>query len=54
MQVRLTQTPTQRVPTAFSLGVRRQGRDADHSPPSSAKVKMRGVIGPLPQYAFVS
>jgi hypothetical protein len=25
-----------------------QGRDADHSPPSSAKVKTSGTIPPLP------
>jgi hypothetical protein len=35
----LTQPPIQWVPGALSLGVKRPGRDADHSPPSSAKVK---------------
>jgi hypothetical protein len=35
------------------LGVNRPGRKADHSPPSSAEVKMRGTITPLPQYAFM-
>jgi hypothetical protein len=34
-----TQTPVQRVPWALSLGVKRQGREADHSPPSRAEVK---------------
>jgi hypothetical protein len=29
------------VPGAFSLGVKRQGREADYSPPSSAEVKER-------------
>jgi hypothetical protein len=29
------------------LGIRRPGRDADHSPPSSAEVKNGGVIPPL-------
>jgi hypothetical protein len=34
-----TQPPTQWVPGALSLGVKRQGREADHSPPSSTRVK---------------
>jgi hypothetical protein len=34
-----TQPPNQWVPGAFSLGVKRSGREADHSPPSSAEVK---------------
>jgi hypothetical protein len=34
-----TQPPTQWVPGALSLGVKRPGREADHSPPSNAKVK---------------
>jgi hypothetical protein len=34
-----TQPPIQWVPGAFSLGVERQGHEADHSPPSSAEVK---------------
>jgi hypothetical protein len=32
----------------FSKGVKRQGREADHSPPSSAKVKNGGAVPPLP------
>jgi hypothetical protein len=36
-----TQSPIQWVPGALSLGVKRQGREADHSPPSSAEVKER-------------
>jgi hypothetical protein len=35
----LTQPPIQWVPGALSLGVRRPGREADRSPPSSAEVK---------------
>jgi hypothetical protein len=35
----LTQPPIQWVPGALSLGVKRPGREADHSPPSSAEVK---------------
>jgi hypothetical protein len=34
-----TQPRIQWVPGALSLGVKRPGREADHSPPSSAEVK---------------
>jgi hypothetical protein len=34
-----TQPPIQRVPRPLSLGVKRPGRESDHSPPSSAEVK---------------
>jgi hypothetical protein len=34
-----TQPPIQWVPEALSLGVKRPGIEADHSPPSSAEVK---------------
>jgi hypothetical protein len=34
-----TQPPVQWVPGAISLGLKRLGREADHSPPSSAEVK---------------
>jgi hypothetical protein len=38
--LRLTQTPIQRVPGVLSPGTKRgRGHDADHSTPSSAKVK---------------
>jgi hypothetical protein len=33
-----TQPPIQLVPGALSLGVKRQGREADYSPPTSAEV----------------
>jgi hypothetical protein len=42
-----TQPPIQWVPEALSLGVKRPGREADHSPPSSAEVKKSGAIPPL-------
>jgi hypothetical protein len=35
----LTQPPIQWVLGALSLGAKRPGREADHSPPSSAEVK---------------
>jgi hypothetical protein len=38
-----TQPPIQWVP-----GVKRQGREADHFPPSSAEVKNTGAIPSLP------
>jgi hypothetical protein len=34
-----TQPPTQWIPEALSLGVRRPVRESDRSPPSSAEVK---------------
>jgi hypothetical protein len=34
-----TQPPTQCVPGALSLGVKRPGREVDHSHPSSAEFK---------------
>jgi hypothetical protein len=49
-----TQPPIQWVPGALSLVVKRPGREADHSPPSSAKVRMRGAIPPLPQFSFMA
>jgi hypothetical protein len=48
-----TQPPIQWVSGDVSLEVKRPGREADHSPPSRAEVKMRGSIPPLPQYAFM-
>jgi hypothetical protein len=35
----LTQSPIEWVPGVVSLGVKRSGREADYSPPSSAEVK---------------
>jgi hypothetical protein len=37
----------------YVLGVKRQGRETDHSPPSSAEVKKGGAIPPLPPYVFI-
>jgi len=39
IHILLFQPPIQWVPGAFSLGVKRPGRKADHSPPSSAEVE---------------
>jgi hypothetical protein len=35
-------------------GVKRLGREADHSPPSNAEVKVREDIPPFSQYAFTA
>jgi hypothetical protein len=48
-----TQPPIQWVPGAPSPGVKRPGREADHSPPTSAEAKNGGAIPPLP-YVFMA
>jgi hypothetical protein len=42
-----TQPHIRRAVGAISLGVKRPGREADHSPPLSSKVKNGGAIPPL-------
>jgi hypothetical protein len=43
------------IPTgALSHGVKFPGREADHSPPSSAEVKMHRNIQPLPHGVLLS
>jgi hypothetical protein len=42
------QPPIQRILVALSAEVKRPGREADHSLPSSAEVKKGGAIPPLP------
>jgi hypothetical protein len=49
-----TRPPIQWVPGAFSLGVKRQGREADHSPSASAEVKKRWIYTSIPQYTFMA
>jgi hypothetical protein len=46
-----TQPPIQWVPEDLSSGVKRSGREANRSPPSSAEVKNGGAIPPLPPMA---
>jgi hypothetical protein len=46
----LAQPPIEWAPGAVSPGVKRQGRETDQSPPSSAKVKNGGVVTPLLMY----
>jgi len=43
-----TQPPIQWIPGDISLRVKRLWREADYSPPSSAEVKVRGTMPPLP------
>jgi len=43
-----TQSPIQWVQGVLSLEVKRPGRKADDSPPSSAEVKKHGAIPPFP------
>jgi hypothetical protein len=49
-----TQPPIQSVPWVFSVRVKRPGREADHSPPSSAEVKNAWSYTSTPQYVFVA
>jgi hypothetical protein len=49
----LAQPPIQWVTEALSLGVKRPGREADHSPPSSAEVKNTWSYTSLLQYVFM-
>jgi hypothetical protein len=49
-----TEPPMQRVPGALSQGVKRQGREVDHSPPISAEVKKMWICTTTTTYAFMS
>jgi hypothetical protein len=49
-----TQPPIQWVPGALNLGEKRPGREADHSPPSSAEVKNAWSYTSTPQYVFMA
>jgi hypothetical protein len=49
-----TQPPIQWIPGALSLGVKQLGHEADHSPPSSAKVNNSWSYTSTPQYIFVA
>jgi hypothetical protein len=51
--LRRTQPPIQWVPGALSLGVKRPGREAEHSPPSSAEVKNAWGYTSAPPYALM-
>jgi hypothetical protein len=49
-----TQPPIQWLIETLFLGVKRPGRESDHSPTSSAEVKNALIISPLPQYVFTA
>jgi hypothetical protein len=49
-----TQSPIQWIPGAISLGIKLPGREADHSPPSSAEVKNAWSYISTPQYVFIA
>jgi hypothetical protein len=49
-----TQPYIQRVERALSLGVKRPGREADHSPPTSAEVTKTWVYTATPLYLFMA
>jgi len=42
------------VPESFSLGVKRLGLEADHSPPSMTKVKNVWICTSIALYVFVA
>jgi hypothetical protein len=46
-----TQPPVQFVSWAVSSGLKRQGRQADHSPLSSAEIKIGEAVPPLSRMA---
>jgi hypothetical protein len=50
----LTQPPIQSLPGALSSGVKRPGREADHSPPTSAEVMKTWVYTSTPSYVFMA
>jgi hypothetical protein len=49
-----TQPPIQWVPGTLSPGIKRPGREADHSPPASAEVKKIWIYTSTPPYAFMA
>jgi hypothetical protein len=49
-----TQPPTQRVSGALSTGVKRPGREPDHSPPASAEFKKMWIYTSTPPYALMA
>jgi hypothetical protein len=50
----LTQPPNQPVPGALSLGIKRPGSEADHSPPSISEAKNVWIFTFTPPYAFMA
>jgi hypothetical protein len=48
------QPPIEWVPRALSLGVKRQGLEANNSPPTIAEVKKTWIYTSTPQYVFMA
>jgi hypothetical protein len=48
-----TQPPTQWVPGLLSSGVKRKGRETDHSPQTNAEVKKMWIYISTPPYTFM-
>jgi hypothetical protein len=49
-----TQPPIQWVPGALSPGFKRPGREAYHSPPTSAEIRKMWIYTSTPPYAFMA
>ncbi|PNF27774.1 hypothetical protein B7P43_G09210, partial [Cryptotermes secundus] len=49
-----TQPPIQWVPGGISSGLKRRGREANHSPLASAEVKKMWIYTSTPPYAFMA
>jgi hypothetical protein len=49
-----TQPPIQWVPGPLSPGVKRLGREADHSLPTSAEAKNKWIYTSTPRYVFMA
>jgi hypothetical protein len=49
-----THPPIEWVTAALYVGLKRQGREANHPPPSSAEVKNKWSYTSIPQYVFRS
>jgi hypothetical protein len=54
LALRPTQPPIQCIPGDLFLGVKRPGRESDHSPPSSAEVKNTWSYTSASQYVFMA
>jgi hypothetical protein len=52
--LRSIQPPIQWVPAVLYTGIKRQRREADHSPPISAEVKKTWIYTSTPPYAFMA
>jgi hypothetical protein len=49
-----TQSPIKCAPGALSPGIKRQGREADHSTPASSEVKKMWIYTTSPLYTFMA